>query len=185
MLEKLLDASYRISRWCSWGAGFLLLASAFLVTGDVIARKFFNVSLAGADEITGYCFAVGTALSLSFVLYKRAHIRVDVLYQFFSPRWRIVSDIAGLLLLTGFTAMVTWMAGGLVIDTLTHSSRSITPLKVPLIFPHLPWFIGWLFAVYSGVLIFFVTLMRLYRYGPGSASQLVGVKTIQEKQDAT
>ncbi|WP_394688994.1 TRAP transporter small permease subunit [Hoeflea sp.] len=180
MIEKLISISHGTARRLAWFGGTLLIAASVLVTIDVICRKLFNISLGGADEFTGYCFAVATSLSLSYALFERVHIRIDALYGFAGPRLRAAADLFGVALLTGFTALVAMMAWGLVADTLEYNSRSITPLKVPLAIPQIPWLIGWLFAVFSGVLLLVGAIARLRREGAEASSQLIGIKSTKE-----
>ncbi|MEO1749103.1 MAG: TRAP transporter small permease, partial [Pseudomonadota bacterium] len=153
MIEQTTSMAHRLSRLLAWIGGGMLLGASALVTVDVLARRLFNTTLGGADEITGYCFAVGTSLSLAFALFERAHIRIDAAYQFMPTRIRITLDIIGVAALTGFTALIAWMGWGLVADTLQYNSRSITPLNVPLAIPQIPWLMGWFFAVVAGVLL--------------------------------
>ncbi|MEM6492353.1 MAG: hypothetical protein AAF684_10700, partial [Pseudomonadota bacterium] len=40
--------------------GWALMAAALLVTYDVVTRKILGISIAGADEISGYVFAGAT-----------------------------------------------------------------------------------------------------------------------------
>ena len=151
MLDNLVNFGSRFSRLLVWIGGVLLIGSALLVTVEVFLRKVFNTSIGGADEISGYAFAVATSLAFSYALFERAHIRVDALYGFFPRGMQFFVDLFGLVLLVGFAAVVAWMAWQMVGDTLTHGSRSITPMRTPLILPQLPWLIGWLLFVAFGV----------------------------------
>ena len=181
MLEKTLFFSERLSRGLVWVGGILIIGSALLVTLEVFLRKLFNISLGGADEISGYAFGVATALGLSFALFERAHIRVDALFPFF-PRWlRISSNYLGLALLVGFAGVIAAMAWSLVGDTISHGSRSITPLRTPLALPQIPWLFGWLFFVFCGVLIGLVALLRQVRGDAAGADRLIGVKSVEEQ----
>lgn len=173
MIELLLNASRALSRYLVWLGGALIVASALLVTAEVFLRKFFGVSISGADELSGYAFAVATALGLAFALHARAHIRVDALYRAF-PSWlRLGVDFLGLALLTAFAAIAATMAWGLVADTLTHNSRSITPLRLPLAIPQLPWLFGWLFFVFCGALVIVAAALRLLRRDRAGADKLI------------
>lgn len=180
MLEKTLTLSERFSRVLVWVGGVLIIGSALMVTLEVVLRKVFNVSLGGADEISGYAFGVATTLGFSYALFERAHIRVDALFPFF-PRWlRIAANFLGLALLIGFAFVVTSMAWGLVADTLNHGSRSITPLRTPLALPQIPWLFGWIFFVFCGVLIGLVALARMIGGDAVGADRLIGVKSVEE-----
>ncbi|MEL6218987.1 MAG: TRAP transporter small permease, partial [Pseudomonadota bacterium] len=64
-MDRMIRASHTLSRWLVWLGGVLLIGSALLVTAEVFLRKFANVSIGGADEISGYAFAVATALAFS------------------------------------------------------------------------------------------------------------------------
>ena len=180
MIEHATSLAHRLSRLLAWIGGGMLLAASAMITVDVLARRLFNVTLGGSDEITGYCFAVGTSLSLAFALFERAHIRIDAAYQFLPVKARTALDIFGLVALTGFTALIAYMAWGLVADTLHYNSKSITPLKVPLAIPQIPWLAGWLFAVIAGILLLVAAIGRIARDGAAAATPLIGIKTVDE-----
>ncbi len=181
MLARILSAAHGTSRALVWVGGGLILLSALVVTLEVFLRKLLGISLGGADELSGYAFGVATSLAFAYALFERAHIRVDALYNFF-PGWlRMVASFFGLLLLIGFVAVVGAMAWGLVADTLTHGSRSITPMRTPLAIPQIPWLAGWLFFGACGLLICLAALVRLLGGDAAGAYRLIGTKTIDEQ----
>ncbi|MGX9354672.1 TRAP transporter small permease subunit [Roseobacteraceae bacterium S113] len=181
MFDRLLSGTRRLSLWLTWLGGALIVFSAFLVTLEVFLRKAFNVSLGGADEISGYAFGVATALALSYALFERAHIRVDALMNTF-PRWlRPWVNMLGHLLLVGFAAVIVVMVWGMVADTLEYGSRSITPMRVPLAIPQIPWLLGWAFFVFSGLLIALAALRAILRGDQTQAQDLIGVKSLDEQ----
>ncbi len=181
MFEKTLHTTETISRVLVWIGGCLVLGSAILVTLEVFLRKLFNVSLGGADEISGYAFGVATSLGFAYALFERAHIRVDAIYTFFPKSVQRIADLVGLTLLVGFAAVVTYMAWGLVGDTLQNGSRSITPMRTPLAIPQIPWLIGWLFFVGSGVLLLVAAIGNLLSGRAEAADELIGMKTLSEQ----
>ncbi|MEM9147591.1 MAG: TRAP transporter small permease [Pseudomonadota bacterium] len=180
-MDRVIRFSHSLSRWLVWIGGVLLIGSALLVTAEVFLRKFANVSIGGADEISGYAFAVATALAFSYALFERAHIRVDALYGLLPKSLRFAADLLGLALLTGFAAIVAWMGWQMVGDTLTHGSRSITPLRTPLAIPQIPWLIGWMLFVACGVLLFVGAVLRHLRGDAEGASALVGIKSLEQQ----
>lgn len=180
MLEKALVLSERFSRVLVWIGGTLIIGSALMVTLEVVLRKLFTISLGGADEISGYAFGVATTLGFAFALFERAHIRVDALFPLF-PRWlRVAANFLGLCLLIGFALIVSMMAWDLVADTLTHGSRSITPLRTPLALPQIPWLFGWVFFVFCGILVGLVAFKRTLAGDRAGADRLIGVKSVEE-----
>jgi TRAP-type C4-dicarboxylate transport system permease small subunit len=181
MIEILLTGTRKFSLWLTWIAGTLIVLSAFLVTIEVFLREIFNYSIGGADELSGYAFGVATALSLAYALFERAHIRVDVAYNFFPKHLKTFVNYLGLLLLVGFAAIVATMAWSMVEDTLQYGSRSITPMRTPLAIPQIPWLFGWIFFVFSGLLIALVALVRMIKGDHQGSSTLIGIKSIDEQ----
>ncbi len=181
MFDKTLKSAERVSRWLVWIGGTLILGSAILVTIEVFLRKFLNVSLGGADEISGYAFGVATSLGFAYALFERAHIRVDALYVFLPRTLRRLADLVGLALLIGFAGVIAWMAWGLVADTLDNGSRSITPMRTPLAIPQIPWLIGWLFFVGCGVLMFVAAVVNHLTGQSDKADRSIGMKTLSEQ----
>ena len=181
MLDRLLSSTRKLSLWMTWLGGTLIVLSAFLVTLEVFLRKVFNVSLGGADEISGYAFGVATALALSFALFERAHIRVDALLGAIPKMLHPFINLIGLLLLTGFAGVVVVMVWDMVGDTLENGSRSITPMRVPLAIPQIPWLLGWMFFVFSGLLIAVVAIRQYLRGDAAGVQDLIGVKSLDEQ----
>ncbi len=157
------------------------MLSAFLVTLEIILRKIFNISLGGADEISGYAFGVATAFAFSYALFERAHIRVDALMGVIPRKLHPLINFLGLVLLIGFALVVVVTVWSMVGDTLKHGSRSITPMRVPLAIPQIPWLIGWLLFVTSGVLLGLVAIKRYFQGDEVGVQDLIGVKSIDEQ----
>lgn len=181
MLEKTLNGTRKLSLWMTWLGGSLIILSAIMVTLEVFLRKLFNVSLGGADELSGYAFGVATAFSLAYALFERAHIRVDALFNIMPRYLRPIVNFLGLILLLGFALVVVVMVWDMVGDTLHNGSRSITPMRVPLALPQIPWLLGWIFFVFSGVLLGLVALKRLFAGDHAGANKLIGIKTVDEQ----
>ena len=183
MINHLLGACEVISKRLVWLGGIMLIGAAILVTIDVFARKFLNISLAGSDEISGYAFGMSTSLAFAYALISRANIRVDAFYHLF-PRWgRVISDIAGLALLLGFLGLIAYLGFNLLADSISHGSRSITPLRTPLAIPQTIWWLGLAFALLTGVLILIASITAAARKDWTTVQRLVGVKSVDEQID--
>lgn len=144
MLDQALEAAFRLSRTAARIGGAIILFSALMVCADVISRHMPGMTMSGSDEISGYLFAIATALSLPHALLHRANVRIDAAYALMPPRLRYALDLFGLALLSVFAAFVTWRAALAVEVTWANGSRAITPLQTPLILPQSAWLAGWL-----------------------------------------
>ena len=181
MLDRLLTTTHSFSRVLVWIGGGLILGSAFLVTAEVFMRRLLNVSIGGADELSGYAFGIATTLGLAFALFERAHIRVDAAYALFPQPLKILASFVGLALLIGFAGVITWTAWSMVADTLHHGSRSITPMRTPLAWPQIPWLFGWIFFIFSGSLIFLAALRACFQKDFAKADTLIGMKSVEQQ----
>jgi TRAP-type C4-dicarboxylate transport system permease small subunit len=150
----LLDRALKAADWLSlravWAGGALLFAAAATVSADVIARKLFAASLGGADELSGYAFAIGSAWAFAFALLRRANVRVDALYQHLPPKLCALLDILALVALGAFALFLARYAWEVMATSWSLASRSNSALKVPLWIPQALWV--------SGLGLFLVTL---------------------------
>jgi len=94
-LEKFFD---RFSDVMGWIAGFLNLVMLVNVFYDSIMRYFFNSGSIALQEMEWHLFAVVFLFGMAFTLKEDGHVRVDILYDSFSPRWKAVVNIGGTLL---------------------------------------------------------------------------------------
>ena len=142
MLDRALTAADWLSLRAVWAGGALLLAAAFTVSVDVIARKLFAFSLGGADELSGYAFAIGSAWAFPFALLHRANVRVDALYQHLPARLCAVLDILALVALGVFAVFLARYGWDVMATSWSLASRSNSALKVPLWIPQALWVAG-------------------------------------------
>ncbi len=180
-MTRLLSIARGTSKGLAWLGGALIILSALLVTLEVLLRKLFNVSIGGADELSGYAFGIATTLGFSYALLERAHIRIDVLHALFPRRLRVAADLFGAVLLAGFVGIVCVMAWDLVADTLQHGSRSITPLRTPLALPQIPWLLGWLLFLVCSVLVILAAIKALIVGDHQTVNSLIGTRSIDEQ----
>ena len=95
-LEKKFD---RFSDLMGWVAGVLNLAMLLNVFYDAIMRYFFNTGSIALQEMEWHLFALVFLFGIAYGLKEDGHVRVDVLYDRFSPRWKAIVNIGGALLL--------------------------------------------------------------------------------------
>lgn len=181
MLERLVVLAEKLSRIAVWVGGGLVIAAAGLVTVDVIARKLFNFSFAGADEISGYVFAISTAFAFSYCLLNRANVRIDSIYNLLPARLLGWLDLLGLVLLAVFAFMVTWRAALFTMDSYEFWSKSITPLQTPLAIPQSLWLAGLVLFCVVLLLLILATGHALVRGDLHAVQKLAGVRTRDEE----
>lgn len=180
MLDKALGAADWLSLRAVWAGGALLFLAAFTVSVDVLARKLFSVSLGGADELSGYAFAIGTAWAFAFALLRRANVRVDALYQHLPLKVCALLDILALAALAWFVATLAFYGWQVLETSWTLSARSNSALKVPLWIPQSLWFAGLAAFTATLALLLARSATALLAGDWKTIHALVGARSIQE-----
>jgi TRAP-type mannitol/chloroaromatic compound transport system permease small subunit len=98
MLLKLKNFFDRFSDLMGWIAGFLNLAMLVNVFYDAIMRYFFSTGSIAMQEMEWHLFSVVFLFGIAYALKEEGHVRVDVLYDNFSPRTKAIINIGGTLL---------------------------------------------------------------------------------------
>ncbi|MFN4165446.1 MAG: TRAP transporter small permease subunit [Ferrovibrio sp.] len=180
LLDRWLGLADRLSRYAIWIGGALVLASAFLVSIDVLLRKLLLVSVGGADELSGYAFAIGTAWALAFTLLRRANVRVDALYTRLPPAICALLDIIALLSLGGFLLLLTWQAWDVLGTSISFGARATTPLQTPLWMPQSLWVLGLALFLFTLLPLLLRALFALLGGDLDTVRRLAGARSIEE-----
>lgn len=180
VLDRWLALADRLSRYAVWFAGALILASAFLVSVDVLMRKLLVISLGGADELCGYAFAIGTAWALAFTLLQRANVRVDALYIHLPALACAVLDIVALFSLGLFVGLLTWQAWEVLNTSLAFDAHATTPLQTPLWIPQSMWLMGLLLFAFAWIPLLLRALTALSGGDLAGVRLLIGARSIEE-----
>jgi TRAP-type mannitol/chloroaromatic compound transport system permease small subunit len=97
MLLKLETYFDRFSDVMGWVAGILNLAMLLNVFYDAIMRYFFSSGSIALQEMEWHLFSMVFLFGIAYGLKEDGHVRVDVLYDRFSPRWKALVNIGGTL----------------------------------------------------------------------------------------
>lgn len=183
-MDSLLDLARKLARFGVWFGGGLIIAAAFLVGIEVVIRKAFTLSIGGADELSGYALGISTSWALAFALLERAHIRIDSLYIHLPIRLCALLDLLGVLLFTGFIALVTWHGYGVFKTSYDLGAHSLSPLGTPLVIPQALWVSGFLLFVLIATILMIRALIALITGDLRTVRRLVGSRTVQEELTA-
>ncbi|HEX5513894.1 MAG TPA: TRAP transporter small permease [Gammaproteobacteria bacterium] len=153
VFSRFLHFGEGLARLAALGAGYATLALSFLVAFEVVARKVFNYSMQGADEIGGYVMAIGVAFSFTYALVERAHTRVDVFYAQCPVFLRAPLNLFASLSLAGMAVFMFHRGVATLQESIEFKSLASTPLQTPLWIPQGLWVVGLgLFALFTAVL---------------------------------
>lgn len=182
--DRLLGLARGVARAGVWFGGALIILAAFLIGVEVVIRKAFDRSIGGADELSGYALAIGSAWAFGFTLLERAHVRIDSLYVLLPARLRVALDLVGLVAFTGLMALVTWHAGGVLRQSAELGARSMSPLATPLVLPQTLWVVGLVAVVLTGLLLLVRAVAAGVAGDRASLQRLIGSRTLGEEIEA-
>ncbi len=180
-MDALLLRATTLSRWASWAAGLLTLASVLYITVDVIARRVLGAPLGGSDELSGYAFAISISWALSFATLQRANIRVDALYQHLPVRVCALLDWVALVSLAVFVVYLTRWAGEVALTSWNRNATANTTLGTPLWIPQLLWVVGLVWFCLVLALMLLRASLALVTGDLPTVQRIAGMRTAQEE----
>ncbi|MBL8672982.1 MAG: TRAP transporter small permease [Alphaproteobacteria bacterium] len=183
MIETAFRLVDRLARWAIWAAGMMILAAAVLISVEVGLKGALGISLRGAEEFSGYLFAIGTSWSLPFVLIDRGNVRIDTLYMRLSLRARIALDILSLLVFGAFMLVLAKTCWTLLVTSAQLDARSTTPLQTPQIYPQALWFAGIALFLVALALLLARCVQALVRGAPADVGRIAGAPSMDEEID--
>lgn len=146
--------SARIETVLATAFGVIFIALSLLITVEVLMRKLFGISLEGSYELGGYALAVGSTLAFTLALLGRNHIRIDILHERMPAGVQALLNLVSVLMMAAFSALLGYLAFGVIRDTLDFHATAQTPWATPLIYPQSIWYAGQvIFMVASLVLV--------------------------------
>ena len=160
-------------------AGYSLLGLSFLVTAEILLRRFLNFSLQGGDEFGGYVLAIIAAFGFAYTLLERAHTRVEIIVERVSPGAQAWLNVVSSWCIASMGIFLAWRAGATLLESIEFNSLSGTPMMTPLWQPQVLWVIGLLFfALTSSAVAIHST--ALLSSESRRLNALYGIKTLDE-----
>jgi TRAP-type C4-dicarboxylate transport system permease small subunit len=176
-MERLQTIATGISRVGAVVGGAMLLVASIVICIDITLRYTLSRTLGGADELSGYALAIASAWGFSAAILSRSHIRIDTAYVRVRPRVRAVLDLASLAAFVFFFGLVTWHAWGVLRQSYTSDSHSLSEIQMPLVVPQTLWVLGLGFFVAVSLLLLVRGLQALVSGDLEGLFALIGSKS--------
>lgn len=88
LIDKIMDLTGAL-------ASALLIALVGVISYNVIGRYAFNASSIGLEELAWHFYSAVFLLGIPYALKTASHVRVDLLFEQFSPKRKAVIDLLG------------------------------------------------------------------------------------------
>lgn len=106
---KLAGALTRLCDWAARLAAVMLVLLVFVIIYDVIGRKFFATGSFVLQELEWHIHGVVAVFAFGYAYTRNAHVRIDVLADRMSDRFRLWLEFWVLLVLViPFFAFIVW-----------------------------------------------------------------------------
>ena len=162
--------------------GYVLLGLSFLIVFEVIARKLFDFSLQGVDEIGGYVVAITGTFGFAYALIERTHTRIDIVLDHV-PSWlRNLLNVLAYGLVTAASVFMLRYAYEALNESILFGSLSPTPLQTTMWIPQSLWVAGLVLFCITALAILVHLLLLRFRDSE-LAFRLYGPPTIQQEVD--
>ena len=160
-LLKFLDS---FSEWSGRIFCWLVIPLAILVVFEVISRRFFNSPHIWSTEVIDFIYGPYFMLAAAYTLLYKAHVRIDVIYDKFSPRTRGVLDVITYMVFFFPFAIIVLYNGVIFAHTswaMGETSDSAALTIVPLIKTMIPVSIALLLI--QGIATYIRAIMQAIR----------------------
>ncbi|HUL40345.1 MAG TPA: TRAP transporter small permease subunit [Burkholderiales bacterium] len=127
VISALID---RIGRVVSW----MVLGLVLLIAAEVLMRYGFDESSIAAQELEWWGLAIISLLGVSFTLKEGEHVRVDVLYQYYSENARLWFDfLVALLVMFPISLYLSYLSLQFVGQSYADHEVSQSPGGLPYV----------------------------------------------------
>ncbi len=162
---------------CGWWLVLFSCASCF----EMVARKLFQYSLQGVDEIGGYTLAIVSAIGFSYTLISRGHTRIDFLVSRFPEKTRAVLNSAAMVTLAAMVLFALYRGWNVLSETIEFQSTATTPLQTPLWIPQSLWYLGLILFAVIALYLALHSLWLLARGKVAEVNRIYGPQTLAEE----
>lgn len=95
-----------VGRATSW----LALGIALVMGANVLLRYAFSYGFIWAQELEWHIFVPICLFGMSYALLHGEHVRVDVLFQYFTPRNKHLVEVIAAFISMAFCVIVIWLS---------------------------------------------------------------------------
>lgn len=129
---RLLRIMDHISNWSGKIASFLILAMIVIVGYEVVLRYVFDRPTLWAHESAQFVFGAMSIMGGAYVLYRGAHVKMDVVYSRCSPRKKAILDLITAPIFFCFAVVLLWTSGEIAWESLQELERSNSQWRPPI-----------------------------------------------------
>jgi TRAP-type mannitol/chloroaromatic compound transport system permease small subunit len=109
-VEKLAGGIDAFTDFVGRATSWLALGIALVMGANVLMRYMFSIGFIWAQELEWHIFVPICLFGMSYALLHKEHVRVDVLFQYFSESNKHRVDIVAAFISMAFCLIVIWLS---------------------------------------------------------------------------
>ncbi|HEC11960.1 MAG TPA: TRAP transporter small permease subunit [Acidiferrobacteraceae bacterium] len=130
--QRLAHGLDRLSELSGRAVAWVVVLMALVVGYDVAMRYLFSIGSVALQELEWHLFALIFLLGAAYTLKQGGHVRVEVLYQHFSPRAQAWADLFGtIFFLLPFCLLIIISSWPFVFNAFQYAEGSPDPGGLP------------------------------------------------------
>ena len=180
-LDRLIQLAHQLARYGTWFGGGLIIIAAFIVSYEVIIRKFFGTTLGGADELSTFCLAIGSAWAFSFTMLERAHVRIESLYVTLPTRLCAILDMISHTIFTVIIAIMTYYCYFVFQNSYEMNARTLSELATPVAIPQFLWSLGMFYFLFVALLLHVRSTVALVTGDFDTVQRYIGTRSTKQE----
>ena len=153
-LQKFVAAIEWISLWSGKLSAYLTLPVIFVVSYEIVARYVFHRPTIWAVETMIYCCAVIYVMAAAWALLDGRHVKIDMIYERFSPRRKALLDSITFLFFALYIGMMVWATTKYAWRSVAILEMSDSPWRPPL----------WPMKVFLALGVFLILLQGVAKF---------------------
>lgn len=172
------------SRLCALVFGLMMSALCVVISVETILRKFFNYSLAGVDELSGYAIAVAAPLCFAIAAIEQSHIRINILHMRMPRLVKASLNLLSAITLAALALYLVIFTFRTVDETQMFGSVAQTPWMTPLIWPQSLWLVSMLIFSLCTIILAGRAILFAVRKDTDSLLSNFGPDSVEDELEA-
>ncbi|HDG98156.1 MAG TPA: TRAP transporter small permease subunit [Desulfobacterales bacterium] len=132
-----------------------------IVAFEVVMRYIFSCPTIWALEVNQTLLCIYSALAGGYTLLHQGHVNVEIVYQHFGTKTRLVIDILTYFLFFGFIIILLWQTWDMAVDSAMIKERSESLFGLPLYPAKISIVMGTLLILLQGIANFLRKVIAL------------------------
>jgi len=114
------------------GASILIIVIMFFTTIEVVLRYVFNSPTIWVWPLSRQIFGVYILCAGIYTMSKNDHIRIEVLYNLFPKKIKLIANIIGLISFICFIGVLVWQGAWMGQNSLASGETAHGAFRIPL-----------------------------------------------------